>query len=195
MKEKIFETAKKIEKLQQKLDTFDRRIEEENKLYEETIHEIYLEKRNLQMLEQYFCLSMEPSIVGEEIDLYLYNIHVLLEENPETFHYNITIHDTKKVIGNIQVRFSSFDRNFELGNIGAEINKQYRGQRYAYKAFILLKDIMLEHGLVKPIFTVKVENTSSIKSLENMGAKQINLVDDSYYVYEYDLEEDKRKNK
>ena len=104
----------------------------------------------------------------------------------------------KKKIGTIDVRFKLLNSEKYLGNIGTNINKEYRGNRYACKAFKLLGDIMIEHGLTKPIFTVKEDNSSSIKSLNNIGAEKIEHVenaDEPYYVYEYDLLESNKSRK
>jgi len=101
-------------------------------------------------------------------------------------------------IGVIDIRFSLLKNEKYLGNIGANIDEEYRGKRYSKIAFILLRDVMLEHNLRKPLFTVKETNTSSLKSLDNIGAKQVEYVIDSeepYYIYEYDLEENLPKGK
>lgn len=147
-------------------------------------------KSKLQQLEKKAYLEMNPNIVGKEIDLYLKNIHNQQEQEPEKFEYIITIHDTKTVVGFMEIRFKLLESEKELGNIGANIKKEYRGKRYSKMAFELLRDTMLEHGLRKPIFTVKPDNYSSIRSLHAIGAKLIENEDnnDSYYSYEYDLE-------
>ena len=133
---------------------------------------------------------MNPSVVGKEIDLYLKNIHNQMEKSPEKFEYIITIHDEKTVVGMIEIRFKLLESEKEIGNIGANIKEEYRGKRYSKMAFELLRDTMLEHGLQKPLFTVKPDNYSSIRSLNAIGAKLIENEDnsDSYYSYEYDLE-------
>ena len=142
---------------------------------------------------------VSPDIESDTIDLYLSNIHEKFEEKPEQFKYIITLHGTKTKIGEIEVRFSLLESEKHFGNVGANIDSNYRGNRYSKIAFKLLKDVMLENGLKKPIFTVNINNNSSIKSLDAIGAKRIEKVnndDESYYVYEYDLEkEESIKNK
>ena len=73
-----------------------------------------------------------------------------------------------------------------LGNVGAELNKEYRGNRYSLQALELLKDIMIDKGLTKPIFTVRPNNIPSIKTIENFGGKLIEEEPD-LNIYEVDL--------
>lgn len=190
----IYQISNKINELQTKLESMDRKTEDENQLFEKTIYDLFQLKAKLQQLEKKVYLEMNPSVVGEEIDLYLKNIHNQLEKNPDKFEYVITIHDTKTVIGMIEVRFKLLESEMELGNIGANIKEEYRGKRYSKMAFELLRDTMLEHGLRKPIFTVKPDNYSSIRSLNAIGAKLIENENNnaSYYSYEYDLENYKK---
>jgi len=188
IEEQIYEVYDEIKKLQIDIDnlkTLDYQILHQ---YSDTLFKL---KRKMQILEEKSYLERNPDLVSDEIDLYLKNIHDLKESNPDKYSYIITLHNTKIKIGVIDIRFSLLEREKYLGNIGSEINDEYRGNRYAKKAFLLLKDVMLSHGLRKPKFTVVTSNTTSIKSLNNIGAKEVELVDDAnepYYIYEYNLE-------
>lgn len=188
----IYQIATEINKLQEKLESINRTAEEGNQLFEKSVYELFMLKAKLQKLENNAYLKINPSLVGEEIDLYLKNIHNQLEQDPEKFEYIITIHDTKIVVGMIEVRFKLSESEKELGNIGANIKEEYRGKRYSKMAFQLLRDIMLEQGLRKPIFTVRPDNYSSIRSLNTIGAQLVEDRNDSYYSYEYDLENYKK---
>lgn len=188
----IYQIATEIKNLQEKIESINRKTEEGNQLFEKSVYELFILKAKLQKLENSVYLRMNPSVVGTEIDLYLKNIHNQLEQEPEKFEYIITIHDTKTVVGTIEVRFRLLESEKELGNIGANIKEEYRGKRYSKMAFELLHDTMLAHGLRKPIFTVRPDNYSSIRSLNAIGAKLIDEENDSYYSYEYDLESYKK---
>lgn len=192
--DEIYQTANKINELQNRLESFDRTKEDENQLFEKTIYDLFQLKAKIQKLENKAYLEMNPSIVGKEIDLYLKNIHNQMEQSPEKFEYVITLHDTKTIVGMMEVRFKLLESEKEFGNIGANIKEEYRGKRYSKMAFELLHDIMLEHGLRKPIFTVRPDNYSSIRSLNAIGAKLVENENnnDSYYSYEYDLENYKK---
>ena len=83
-----------------------------------------------------------------------------------------------------------------LGNYGAYIKDEYKGKHYSKQAFIMLRDVLLEHGISKPIFTVRNDNEKSIKALANIGATRIgNFMHDEidHYIYEYDLEKKNSK--
>lgn len=193
---------KKIFQIAEEIKEFDAKINSLQELDYDKLHEyskqIFLLKYKLQQLEAQSYLERKPDCEGEDIDLYVKNVHVIKEENPDQLCFFITKHNTKELVGTVDVRFKLLKSERYLGNIGAEIDKEYRGQRYSKKAFMLLRDIMLEHGLTKPIFTVRETNSSSIKSLENIGANRIEYVADAeepYYIYEYNLIEENRKNK
>ena len=187
----IKDVMEEIEKIENKLNSM---TELDYGMIENYSKELFNLKVKLKKLENRAFLELEPKYESDEIDLYVKNYHVLLEEGtPDSITYLITIHKTKDIIGEIDIRYSLLASEKYLGNIGANINQEYRGKRYAKKAFTLLKDTMLQNELYKPIFTVRTNNSSSIKSLEAIGAKKIELVDteDPYYIYEYDLTNEK----
>lgn len=195
IEKQIFEVATEIDKIQNQIDNIQGLDYQALHKYTDELFEL---KRKLQILETNAYIERKPDIESEEIDLYLKNLHNLKKSSPDKYKYIITLHGTKTKIGVIDIRFSLLKSEKYLGNIGASIKEEYRGKRYSKKAFILLKDIMLEHGLKKPIFTVVTTNISSIKSLDTIGAKRIEFVDnidEPYYVYEYDLEKEENLKK
>lgn len=183
----------KIKDVQQKISDMQEINRDELDSYSRQLFNLKLE---LQRLENKAFLELEPKYVSDDIDLYIKNLHVVLgEDKPDMIRYLITLHGTKEIIGEMDVRYTLLESEKYLGNIGAHINSEYRGKRYSKKAFVLLRDSMLEYGLTKPVFTVKTSNLSSIKSLEAIGAKKTEYVNDDtpYYIYEYDLEQNKSK--
>ena len=101
-------------------------------------------KVKLRKLEREAFLVLDPIHESDEIDLYVKNLHVtLIDEVPDSITYLITLHKTKNIIGEIDVRYSLLSSEKYLGNIGANIEPEYRGKRYAKKSFTLLKDTML----------------------------------------------------
>lgn len=165
-------------------------------LLERYSYELFQLKLKMQKLENEAYLYIKPNYEDEEIDLYIKNIHDTFDNNPDNLSYIITLHGTKTKVGMINVRFSLLKSEEYLGNIGARINEEYRGRRYVKKAFVLLKDVLLERGLTKPIMTVNINNTSSIKAINAIGAKKVSMVEDveePYYIYEYDFLESRRE--
>lgn len=193
IEERIKEIHREINEVNKKINDLHKIDYDELHQYTDRIYEL---KRSLQKLEKNSYLERKPDIVSDEIDLYIMNIHDTFDDNPDKFYYIITLHNTKTKIGEIDIRFNLLESEKYLGNLGANINEEYRGKRYSKKAFIMLRDVMLERGLKKPIFTVMETNISSIKSLQAIGAEKtdyINKPEGSYYVYEYDLEESPKK--
>lgn len=188
IEELIFQIYGEIKELENKINSLQDL--DYDKLHEYT-DSLYKLKRKLQNLENQSYLERKADIESADIDLYLKNLHDCKEQQPDKYSYIITLHGTKTKIGVIDVRFNLLESEKSFGNIGAYIAEDYRGNRYSKKAFLLLKDVMLEHNLRKPIFTVLTTNTSSIKSLAAIGAKRVELVDNEtepYYIYDYDLE-------
>lgn len=156
--------------------------------FDTACRQIFKNKLKIQNIEKEIYKYKEPDIIGNEIDLYLANIHEL--ENKEKLKYLITIHNKKEYVGEMEIRLNINEANKNLGNIGAHLLPEYKGKRYSKQAFTLLKDVMLGNGLSKPIFTVRPDNIPSIKSLDNIGAKQVDKSYDDegeYLSYEYDL--------
>lgn len=186
MKEEIFRIAKEIEIIQNKINSIS---EEDYELVNEYSKELFNLKYKLQTLEKQYFLERNPEYSNDEIDLYIKNYHDLIIDNPDSLTYYITKHNSKELIGTTEVRFNLSEKDKYLGNMGANINPIYRGNRYSSKTVKLLKEPLVKRGLIKPIFTVEETNQSSIKSLINMGAEQIEYVsntDKPYYVFEYD---------
>lgn len=190
VEEKIFEVANEINKLQSDINNLQ---ELDYQILHQYTDALFKLKRKLQILEDKSYLERKPDLESDEIDLYLKNIHDLKETSPDKYSYIITLHGTKTKVGVMDIRFSLLESEKYLGNIGSEIKEEYRGNRYAKKAFVLLKDVMLSHGLKRPIFTVVTSNISSISSLSNIGAEKVEFVknvEEPYYIYEYDLEKE-----
>lgn len=195
MEDEIYNIYDEIKRVQERIENIDmyNNYKEELSFY---THRLFSLKLALQRLEKDAYLSMEPSIVGEQIDLYIKNIHELREKNPSELKYLITLHGTKELIGSIDVRFNLLESEKYLGNIGANIDSNYRGKRYSKIAFIMLHDTMLEHGLTKPIFTVNINNNSSLHSVATIGTTKIGSDirnGNEYYIYEYDIEKHQGK--
>lgn len=189
MENEIFKIYDEINMIQDKISSLQGK---DPVLFEQYTRNIFDLKRKMQRLEKELYLYRDPDLESDEIDLYVKNFHSLKEDSLDYLNYIIVEHGTKNKIGEMEIRFSLLKSEQYLGNIGAEIKEEYRGQRYSKKAFTLLRNVMLEKGLTKPIFTVKETNTSSIKSLDTIGAKRIGSTkndDDLYYIYEYDLEQ------
>ena len=155
------------------------------------LERLYAEKENSInfLLDEIYRLRDEiellkgPTLSNGIIDLYFE------EENSDenvSFYY-LTISGQRQKIGRIDIRWYAFDYMF--GNVGAELDKNYRGNRYALQSLELLKDVMIDRGLTKPIFTARPDNIPSIKTIENFGGKLIQEANEEQFwnTYEVDL--------
>ena len=106
--------------------------------------------------------------------------------------YDIRLTNTPVYIGKIRVTFCNPIKF--LGNVGYEINKEYRGNGYMLKALNVLKEPLRERGLTYPVFTVKPENIPSVKTIERFGGKKIDS-NAFYDVYEVDIDEEIKKER
>lgn len=124
-----------------------------------------------------------PSFSNGVIDIYFEEES---SDEIESFYY-LTISGEKQKIGRININWELYDPM--LGNVGAELDSNYRGHRYSLQALHLLKNLMIEKGLTKPIFTARPDNIPSIKTIENFGGKLIEEASTEQFwnTYEVDL--------
>lgn len=90
--------------------------------------------------------------------------------------FHILLSKTKIKIGEISFRVCLTEALSKFGgNIGYEIDEQYRGHYYAAKAVILLRDFAKSHGLSKLLITCGTMNRGSVRTCECIGAKLIKI--------------------
>lgn len=106
-----------------------------------------------------------------EIDL---KIESKIPDNSEkgyvpSYKYKITLHNSKDIIGYIDIRIGNNENTYYGGNIGYMIKENYRGNGYASKACKLVKNIALAHELKELIITCNPDNFSSRRTCEKTG--------------------------
>jgi len=174
LREKVKELEnKRLELLLKRKDyskeEFSKLIPEINKLLTEIIK-----------LKDEIELLKGPILSNSVIDIYFEEE----SSDKETSFYYLTISGEKQKIGRININWELYD--YMLGNIGAELDKEYRGNRYTLQALDLLKDLMIDKGLTKPIITARPDNIPSIKTIQNFGGKLIDQ-ESELNIYEVDL--------
>lgn len=104
------------------------------------------------------------------------------------YYYDICVDDT--AIGKISVRIGNNYHSYYNGNIGYEIDKEYRGNNYAYKACKLVLQVAKAHGMIELILTCDESNIASYKTIEKLGADLIEIVKPpkDYFAYREDME-------
>lgn len=105
-------------------------------------------------------------------------ILVLTMSLPKTkrFYFKIFKTDTQKCVGRCGIRLEENEENKYLGNIEYEILEQYRGNNYAKKACELLAKVALDYNVESLTITARPDNIASIKTIESLGAKYIEIL-------------------
>ncbi|MDQ0875974.1 RimJ/RimL family protein N-acetyltransferase [Paenibacillus sp. V4I3] len=112
-------------------------------------------------------------IPGKEVDL------VISEKVPgdeekgfvPAYKYNIVRAGSNEITGKIDVRIGSNENLYYGGHIGYSITEKFRGNHFAAKACLLVKQVALAHGMEKLIITCNPDNFPSRKTCEYIGAK------------------------
>lgn len=98
-------------------------------------------------------------------------------DNVATVFYNIVLHDTDTVVGDIDLRLTMNRYMYYYGNIGYNIKKAYRGNHYALKACEMIKIIARDvYNLSELVVTCNPDNIASLKTIEELGCKYIETV-------------------
>lgn len=104
------------------------------------------------------------------------------------YYYDISIGYT--AVGKISIRIGENYHSFYNGNIGYEIDKEYRGNNYAYRACKLVLQVAKAHGMNELILTCDESNIASYKTIEKLGAELIEIAKPpkDYFAYREDME-------
>ena len=104
------------------------------------------------------------------------------------YYYDIYVDET--VVGKISIRIGKNYHSYYNGNIGYEIDKEYRGSNYAYKASKLVLQVAKAHNMSELILTCDESNNASYKTIEKLGAELIEIVKPpkDYFAYREDME-------
>lgn len=86
------------------------------------------------------------------------------------YKYNIVLHDTTTIVGNIDLRIGYQESLYYGGHIGYTVFEEYRGNHFAGKACFLLKQVASVHGMRKVFITCNPDNYPSRKTCEYVGA-------------------------
>ncbi|HPF82851.1 MAG TPA: GNAT family N-acetyltransferase [Bacilli bacterium] len=110
-------------------------------------------------------------ITSEELDLKL-----ILSDIPQAaFYYEIIRNSDNESVGSCGIRIKKTDENYYLGNIEYEVDEEYRGNNYAYKACKLLTVVAKYFGCNDLSITTTPTNFASLKIIEKLGAKFIKV--------------------
>jgi tagatose 1,6-diphosphate aldolase len=118
-------------------------------------------------------------ITDNEIDLILSETKEQDDEKGyvPSYHFLIKRHNERAIAGHISLRIG-FNENIHYGgNIGFSIYDDYRGNYYAAKACLLLKDLARAHHMQTLRISCGVDNIASKKTIETIGGRYLGDVD------------------
>lgn len=118
-----------------------------------------------------------------EIDLKISGKYLGDEEMLPFYYYDIFLKD--RFIGRISMRIDSNFHSYYNGNIGYEIEENFRGKNYALKACKLVLPIAKAHGMNELFLTCDENNIPSYKTIERLGGELLEIVKPpkNYFAY------------
>ncbi len=104
------------------------------------------------------------------------------------YYYDIFVGDT--AVGKISIRIGNNYHSYYNGHIGYEIDKDYRGNNYSYKACKLVLQVAKAHNMSELILTCDESNIASYKTIEKLGAELIETSKppEDYFAYRENME-------
>lgn len=95
-----------------------------------------------------------------------------------TVYYEIRLKEINKKVGRCDLRIGMDSELYYAGNIGYSVAKQYRGNRYAYKACRILFDIAKDkYKMDELIITCNPDNLASRRTCELLCGELVEIVD------------------
>ena len=99
-------------------------------------------------------------------------------DNVPSVFFSVYLHNTKRKIGECDIRIGMNDMIYYAGNIGYRIYEPYRGHGYAYEVCLILMDIAKNtYGMDELIITCTPDNIASRKTIEKLDVTFIEEVD------------------
>lgn len=116
------------------------------------------------------------NIRGENIYLKIINKNTGNKNELPYYYYDIYLKDINVKIGKISIRIGNNYHSYYNGNVGYEINEEYRGNNYAIEAVSLVIQVARSHGMNYLNLTCEESNIASYKSIEKLGATLIEII-------------------
>ncbi len=184
LEKKLDEAYSKLKDLREKL-YFGSCTDGERDYIFKSMKELYSIIENLECQLEYLKRKIE--ITDGEIEL------TYLEDNTSTYkQYNIYLCGNSEKIGFIEYRDCD---SLYLGNIGYHIYSEYNGHNFASKAVNLLNEILRKEGIESVVITANRDNIASIKTIEKVGGKPIDIPDDYTDIVAYSCDTGLKKQK
>lgn len=112
-------------------------------------------------------------ISNDELELRLVDVYPSTKGAIPFYWWNVYLKSKDVKIGSISFRIGHNYHSYYNGNIGYEIDEEYQGNNYAYKACKMLMDVAIYHQMDKIYFSCTYDNIASYKTIEKLGGKLI----------------------
>ncbi len=101
------------------------------------------------------------------------------------YWYDIILNDTHQKIGKISIRIGHNYHSYYNGNIGYEIDEEFRGHHYSLEACKMVIPVARVYGMTELYLTCDEDNAASYKTIERLGAvlKEIVQPPEDYFAF------------
>lgn len=117
-----------------------------------------------------FCIE------GENIELRLIDTYEGGNGALPFYWWNIVLKPDNIAVGKISFRIGHNYHSYYNGNIGYEVDEEYRGHHYSLIACQLVVKAAQYHKINKLYLTCDFDNAASYKTIEKLGARLIEEV-------------------
>lgn len=127
------------------------------------------------------------NISGERIELRLIDTYEGEGGSLPFYWWDIVLKPENVSVGKISFRIGHNYHSYYNGNIGYEVDEEYRGNHYSLQACRLLTPVAKYYGMDKIYLSCDYDNAASYKTIERLGAKLVEEVappEDYIYYYE-----------
>ena len=126
-------------------------------------------------------------IEGDDIELRLIDTFNAEDGALPFYWWNIILKSNNVAVGKISFRIGHNYHSYYNGNIGYEVDEEYRGYHYSLLACQLVLKVAQYHKMEKIYLTCDYDNVASYKTIEKLGAKLIEeVLPPKDYIFYYD---------
>ena len=127
------------------------------------------------------------NISNDELELRLIDVYPASKGAIPFYWWNIYLKSKDVKIGSISFRIGHNYHSYYNGNIGYEIDEEYQGNNYAFKACKLVLEVAKYHNMDKVYLSCDYDNVASYKTIEKLGGKLIEIVQPPVdYIFYYE---------
>ncbi len=145
-------------------------------------YKFLLEKKNFNKFFSNNFNYIKSNIVSLRLIKQFYTNNISL-----SFYYYNIINNKNKVVGKISIRIGNNYHSYYNGHIGYEIDKEYRGNNYAYYASLLVLDVARYHKMEEIYLSSSINNIPSnkiINKLNSVFLEEVVIPKDYFGYYE-----------